>query len=208
MRLYIDVDAICKCGHWALLDQLAIDLGFDWRQSVTLQSVKFRAAKACGAPDGKLFRTVDAAQSVMSVVNQMEDEPQPLVEMVELLSNAPGLDPGEVTLFSSAGAEDVFVLTGDKRALRGLAKITACEEIKKLHGKFICLEMVILIMLDDHGLEWVREKICPHRDLDRAVLAILGSTCSASEESVREALASYIKDLHHDCVEFLCPEYL
>ena len=209
MRLYLDVDALCKCAHWQLLDDLPVALDFAWIESATLTSVKYRAQQCCSVPDGKLFKTTTAALNVFNISQSMLGQLEPDEEVINSLSGMAGIDPGEVTLFSAAAhADDILVLTGDKRALRGLGKQTVTPVIQKLQGKFICLEMLILILLNINGLEWVRQKICPHRDLDRAVQAILGSSCNASEESVREALSSYIKDLHADCVELLAPAYL
>lgn len=204
MRLFIDVDALCKCAHWGILDYLPELLGFNWTDSATLSSLKYRAKRAQQTPDGKLFKTTAAASAACITIAQMQSNLEPDAELLAEIDGIAGIDPGEAILFSAAAKnEDIFILTGDKRALRALAKLTKSEKMEKLHHKFFCIEMLILKLLDQHGLEWVRNKICPFKDIDKAVIVILGSHCDAGESSVRDALAAYIDELNRDCANYL-----
>lgn len=206
MRLFVDVDALCKCAHWGILDHLPELLGFDWTDSATLSSLKFRANRAQQTPDGKLFRTNAAASAACQTIEKMQSNLDPDAELLAEIDGVAGIDPGEAILFSAAANnENIYILTGDKRALRSLAKLTESANVRQLHRKFICIEMLILKLLDQHGLDWVRNKICPFKDIDKAVIVILGSRCDADENSVREALAAYINELHRDCINFLIP---
>lgn len=204
MRLLIDVDALCKCAHWDVLDTLPDTLGFDWHNSSTLTSLKFRATKSQSTPDGKLFHSSTAAFVASSTINKMQSTLDPDIEVLSEIESMAGIDPGEAVLFSAAAkSEDFLVLTGDKRALRALSLAPNSPNVRKLHHKFLCIEMLILRLLDLHGLEWVRNKFCPSKDIDKAVIVILGSRCDATEISVRDGLAAYINELHQDCSIFL-----
>jgi hypothetical protein len=203
-KIFIDVDAFSKCAHWEILDELPDLLQFKWDQSSTLESLKCRANKSKKTPDGKLFHTSKAAALASDTIAKMQPISIQNTAVLSELVDVHGIDGGEILLFSAVSLqEEAFVLTGDKRALRALAKVPATRNIKLMHGKFICIEILVHELLKKFGLEWIRSRICPHKDLDKSIANILGSNCDADENSVLDGLHSYIKDLNRDCSEFL-----
>lgn len=67
--------------------------------------------------------------------------------------------------------------------------------LKRLQGKLLCLEQLILAFLDRLGLAVLRTRVCPFRAIDKVMAAVFGSTCQAPEHDVREGLRSYIAAL-------------
>ena len=90
------------------------------------------------------------------------------------------------------------LLTGDKRCLRALA---ACESSlrEQFAKRVLTVEQVLLLGLDAKGLEWLRERVCAYRHIDKAVGIVMGSRCDSPEISVREGLRAYINELSGLC---------
>ncbi|MEN9863130.1 MAG: hypothetical protein RLZZ601_894 [Pseudomonadota bacterium] len=204
MHIFFDVDALCKCAHWDVLDSLPELLGFEWAEAATLSSLKYRALKAQEAPDGKIFKTAEAAKLANSTIDKMNLNFNSAMDVFPELSDVVGIDGGEAIIFSAVAQHaEGYVLTGDKRALRALSKIPKTSNIEFLKNKFICVEMLLLMLVDKYGVNWVREHFCPAREIDKTIMVILGSRCDANEESIREALGSYLRELYDECGYFL-----
>lgn len=203
MGLLVDVDALCKLAHWDLLPELANLTRCDWSAMSTVPSLRFRAQRATTAPDGKLFRHARAAQCVLDHVGRMASLPASDTAKLALFQDIPDIDAGEAVLFALVhGTADRHVLTGDKRALRALGRLPDSTRAP-LGGRVIALESIVLSALDTHGIEWLRARICPDRDLDKAIAIVLGSRCDAAQDAVREGLVSYLGELHNLCVPSL-----
>lgn len=69
--MLIDVDALCKLAHWGLLEELPMLTGIPWHECACLASAKYRARRSTMKPDGRAFRTVDAAIEVLRVIELM-----------------------------------------------------------------------------------------------------------------------------------------
>jgi len=195
MKLLMDVDALAKFSNWNLVAHVPGALGFDTSQCATVSSLRYRAQQSVHKPDQKLFHTPDAASQALEIIGQMC--PLASLDPMQLapFENIVGIDPGEAILFAEVLANpETFVLTGDKRALRALSGLEAGLRAG-LSGRVVLIEQVLLRLLDQNDLEWVRRHVCPAKSLDKAVSAIMGSRCDANEESVRQGLASYIGEI-------------
>jgi hypothetical protein len=199
MRLLIDVDAMCKLAHWNLLDALPMLTGIPWTACAYLASLKFRALKAQGKLDGRLFRVTDAANEVVRVIGLMG---APLTSDKALLpsfQDVTGIDAGEAVLLSSlASTQGAILLTGDKRAMRALAAMDRTAR-QPFDQRILPIERVLLAALDRHGLEWLRSRVCPWKAIDMAVSVVMGSRCDAHEAAVREALNVYLAEMISFC---------
>ena len=72
----------------------------------------------------------------------------------------------------------------------------ACQSIcRRLAGKVVCFEQVVLRIIDRMGFDAVRTKVIPARHCDTALRAVFGSGLEAKEGSVRDGLAAYIAHL-------------
>lgn len=202
--LYVDVDAISKLAHWEILPALPELTGHAWSQMATVSSLKYRAQRAMTAPDGKLFLTTNAAEIAVRALEQMAvlDEPDP--DLLAEFAGSTTIDQGEAVLMAVTLQHGGSVLTtGDKRAVRGLAAMPIST---RFSGRVRILEQVVAMCLHAKGRAWLLQHACPHRSIDKAVAACLGSTCTASEADIVAGLSSYIGEIDRLCVPtLLCP---
>lgn len=199
MQLLIDVDAMGKLAHWRLLEELPTLSGIALNEIATLTSARYRAKRSLEKPDGKLFRDVAAARAAIDAIGQMKPtldvDPTRLTDLVE----AAGIDAGEAVLLAALDANPkAKLLTGDKRALRALAALPP-EVSQRYSGRILTVECVLLAALDARGLEWLRERVCPWKDIDKSTIVIMGSRCDLAEAAVREGIASYITEMRDLC---------
>jgi hypothetical protein len=110
-----------------------------------------------------------------------------------------GLDPGEMILISATEHEESFYLTtGDKRCITALANSTEPALVairKRLAGKLVCLEQLILKTINVEGFDVTLVKVIPAREYDKALKAIFGSGERCTQDNVLMALEAYIQDL-------------
>lgn len=197
--LLIDVDVLGKCAHWDMLSELPTLLGIAQADMATVSSFKYRAARASSKPDGKLFLTVEAAARAAEFVAVFSSLPEPDAFYLAALANVSGIDPGEAILFSVAASnERSIVLTGDKRAISALGASNSVAT-KKLNGRIIVMEQVVRAALEARGINWLRDHICRHHKIDKAIAVAMGSGCDASENSVKAGLISYIGSIRRSC---------
>ncbi len=199
MRLLIDVDALCKLAHWALLEEIPSLSGFLWDECTYLASAKYRARRSATKPDGRAFRTTEAANEVLRVIGLMGQPLDADASVLPDFQDVAGIDAGEAVLLSTlASSGDSVMLTGDKRSIRALAALDTRIR-KPFSGRLIVVEQIIAAALDANGLDWLRERVCKWKIVDTAVSNIMGSRCDASEASVRAGLDSYIGELGALC---------
>lgn len=197
--LLVDVDAMCKLAHWRMLELLPAITGVDPPACSTLASTKFRALKSLVMPDGKVFRCVDAAKSVVSAVETFGAMPQPDPALLPLFQNIAGIDAGEAVMLARLIEDpNTLFLTGDKRALRAVAAMD--DKIRAtIAERVVPVECIIKCVLDAFGIDELRARVCTWKDVDKAVAIVMGSRCDQAEASVREGLASYLGELHALC---------
>jgi hypothetical protein len=191
--LYVDVDALCKLAHWKMLPHLPELTGRAWGDMATVSSIGFRAERCIAKPDGRKFHTSEAAAAVKEHVVLMAKLGQPDSALLEEFANIPQIDEGEAVLLSlTAGDPNGKFLTGDKRALRGLVEHAICEQVT---GRIIIVEQVLQACMALKGVDWLRENVCPHKDVDKAIASAMGSRCDASVDSIGAGFASYVREI-------------
>jgi len=196
--LFIDVDAICKLAHWQLLDKLPTLLGVPTSNCITLSSVQYRAQRCVSKVDGKLFRTVEAAQAVLTAVQSMRAPLDATAFELTVFEDASNIDPGEAVLFAATMANPGSrLLTGDKRALRAVAELAKVRS--ELVGRVVMVEHVLLAALDAYGLDWLRTHVCPQVAVDKTISICMGSRCDAPEPAVRGGFESYLNEIRGAC---------
>lgn len=198
-RLLVDVDAMCKLAHWRLLELLPAITGVAPASCSTLVSTKFRALRALDKPDGKVFRCVDAAKTVVSAVEAFGELPQPDPALLTQFQDIAGIDAGEAVMLARLIEDpNALFLTGDKRALRAVAAMN--EEVRaSIAERVVPVECVIKCVLDAFGIDELRARVCTWKDIDKAVAVVMGSRCDQAEASVRDGLATYLGELHALC---------
>lgn len=131
--------------------------------------------------------TVEPAQAEVDLATEIEEAAAEL---------GLEIDAGESQLFSIAAYRDpAIVITGDKRAVAGVAELWAhVAEIGRLQGRIACLEQWILGVAGLLGLDETRRRVCAEPAVDTA-LAICLSCRAEDAEATSEGLESYIEDL-------------
>jgi hypothetical protein len=137
-------------------------------------------------------------ESAISIVEKCQTiQPEVSQELRDL--QIEGLDPGEIILISATKQEESFYLTtGDKRCITALANSSEpglIEIRERLAGKLICLEQLILKIINVQGFDVTLVKVIPAREYDKALKAIFGSGERCTQDNVLMALEAYIKDL-------------
>lgn len=199
-RLLVDVDAMCKLAHWQALELLPQVTGLPLARCETLPSCRFRALKAAEKPDGRLFRSADAALAVVRVVDLFAEMPQPSSVHLATFEDVPGVDAGEAVLLAHLlGDANAVLLTGDKRALRALAALPPSVRAP-LARRILSVECFVKCVLDLVGIDELRARVCQWKDVDKAIAIVMGSRCDQGEASVREGLQSYLGELASLCV--------
>jgi hypothetical protein len=196
MKLLVDVDALAKLAHWKILEELPDFTGVPLSQCATLTSARFRAQRAVKKPDGRVFHSTEAATVALRAMDSMTGPLSPETEHLPILQGVAGIDAGEAVLLSAVSAHSARLLTGDKRAMKALAGLDSTQRAP-FAGKIVLIEQVLLAGLTRRGIEWLRERVCPYKQIDKAIGNAMGSRCDAPQDSVREGLESYIKELEH-----------
>lgn len=204
----VDADVISKLAHWELLDYLPQAFTVPWHSLATMPSLRYRAQRAIEKSD-KLFCTHAAARAALDAINRMGPLPEMVdPEFIVAAQRIPELDPGEAVLLATAVANPrAYVLTGDKRALAASVSSGDVLQSERLNGRLICLEQFILHILNQIGLDQLRIRLCREPRLDRAITAVMGSTCTASEADVRQGLGSYISDAKANSGQLLVADW-
>ena len=176
--LVVHVDALCKLAHWNVLPLLPELTGYSWKEMGTVSSLTYRAKKAMATPDGKLFRSTDAAKAALDAIVKMGEPSEASPSILAGLSDARQIDAGEAVLLATIADDPTGrFLTGDKRALRALSNLSCASHFS---GKILLLEHILMGCLELKGCNWVLENLCPFREVDKAIAMILGSRCDAN----------------------------
>lgn len=111
------------------------------------------------------------------------------------MSKFSSLDVGEQTLLAVfvENSDNAKILTGDKRALREIATIASQD--KYLHNallnRVVCLEMILLALIDQFGFHADNQKVMLNNSVDSALKMSFGR----NEQHAIEALNSYITSI-------------
>jgi hypothetical protein len=114
-----------------------------------------------------------------------------------LLTSIADVDPGEAVLYLAATTMSVdLVVSGDGRALRALWSSQAARRIcARLSGKFICLEQLLLALIDHQGFVAIRGKVVKARTTNIAINTMFRAGGQGTEAAVVAALKSRVTDL-------------
>ena len=115
--------------------------------------------------------------------------PTPSSTWLDVLSAQSSIDPGEAQLFALAAEQGIRILTGDKRALEALAKISGIHP--HLSGRVVTLEAALIGLTKQMPDDKLRQKgkiLGQHDSMAKAVFASVGSPLG-------DALDSYMRDL-------------
>lgn len=86
--------------------------------------------------------------------------------------------------------------------MRGLAAIPA-PIYRRLCGQVICLEQIILKLIEVEGFEFVRDRVLPMASFDKSLQICFGLVNPATGENVIAGLNSYINDIRQQVPNLL-----
>ncbi len=190
---FLDNDIILKLVACSLFSEAVSSIGVTETNLRVLSDAKYVFRKSRRVVQ-KYPQTI--RESAILIVDRCTKiQPEPSEELKKL--QIEGIDPGELILISATRYEESFYLTtGDKRCLTALATAPQLAEIRqRLIGRVICLEQLILKLIDTQGFDEVLAKVLPAREYDTALKAIFGSGEKATQENILQALEGYIEDL-------------
>ncbi len=137
-------------------------------------------------------------EQAIAVVEQCQliDDP-PINEELQILQQIEGIDPGEGVLIVATQPEPSFYLmTGDKRCLEALATAPQLVEVRqRLEGRVVCLEQLILRLIETQEFSKILTLVLPAREYDTALRAVFGSGEKTTRDNVLLGLRGYIQDL-------------
>ena len=116
-----------------------------------------------------------------------------------------GIDHGDAVLVASCISKDSSLLTtSDKRCLQAVESNDALAAVRSaIAGRVRCLEQVIKQTIASKGLDFVWERVLPGRDCDTVLQIVFSDARERTEESVLQALDSYIRDLRDSTGDLL-----
>lgn len=97
-------------------------------------------------------------------------------------------------ILATQSTPDFLLLTGDKVCMTAMMKLKP-EIYDRLSGRVICLEQIVLLLIQQLGFAVVLENVLPMRDVDTVLRACFGSGERSTERNVTIALDGYIKVL-------------
>ena len=207
MTLLADNDIILKLAHCDLLAQAVALLGGPAAEVYVLGTARYkllpknRGKGNIPSPGDPAYLRLQAFFAVARTVEATPDQAD-----VRLLVDEFQIDEGEAVLFAAAGSyPGCHVATGDKRALATLAALgPAGHGVRdRLAGRVVCLEYVLVQLIDALGFTDVLNRVVPAREYDTVLRAVFN--LDSTEASVRAGLTSYIAALRTDAPGLLVP---
>ena len=185
MKLLVDTDAFCKLQVAGLLADVAGLL------AARLDDCGRLPALAHMLRRGRLRKLFGDAvcDALVPVAEGMPTMPQPSDIWLDRLTPVEGIDVGEAQLFAAAAETSLFVMSGDKRALRALKDVEGFA--RALAGRIIVLEAALLGACSHLGADEVRNRVAPIAAADKMVQICF----SGGSSNPTEALLSYYQSL-------------
>lgn len=189
----IDNDIFMKLVCCDLFEESLKLFKLDRENVGVLETLKYRLKKRKGGYSEAECERAMAIFAGLQAIKASEDQ------NFSRLNNISSIDVGEAVLIAGAVLQGgSFLWTGDKRCLRALYEY---EEVRDIHeglkGRVICLEQVILGLIDRLGFAEVEARVQPGLKYDQALKLSFGYSVSLSEDGVKEGLKSCIEDLQN-----------
>ena len=184
-QLLIDTDAFCKLAAAELLDEVLALLGVNRTQCAVLPALPYMLER------GRLRKKYGDFKSdrLRKLADEFPVAPNSSSKWLDELSAESSIDPGEAQLFALAAEHEIRILTGDKRALEALAKVSDIHP--HLSGNVVTLESVLTGLHEQLPETQLRQKGKVLGQHDQMAKAVFGSTAS----DLGEALNSYLMDV-------------
>jgi hypothetical protein len=198
---FVDNDIIVKLATFDLYDEALAALGVGYHEAFVLDTAKFKlgaAGQQAGVEKAKRRLGDKVHQRVVDFLHKVHEvKVAPPSPAHALLCGVPNIDPGEAILIAAAADEETSLLvTGDKKAVRAFAATGPCAPlVEALQGRFVCLEQILLRVMDRIGFQPLLQKVVPVMECDSSIRSAFGSGYLAQEHNVRAALVAYVREV-------------
>ncbi len=192
MRLLVDSDIFCKLGVAGLLgDALAI-MGVDVADCGLLPALPHMLRR------GRLPNLYGGASCLALLPMTAAAAPLPRVDAkwLDPLSGIQGIDPGDALLLGAAAQYSLVLVTGDKRALAGVAGVGGYAGA--LAGRVVVLEALLLALCHRLGLEETAKKVAVLEATDQLIRICFSPGNTDPQVALRsyyQALATEVEPL-------------
>ena len=187
---FLDNDIILKLCVLDLLDEAIVALNLKYCDMHVMSTAIYFLRSNRSSPKEGRERAIAFVKDCQKASAENSNE-------LELLQTIDGIDIGEATLLAATQNLSTFVfMTGDKKCIASLGNASEIETTyQRLQGRVICLEQVILLLIQRLGFEMVKSRVLPTIDYDKSLKTCFGSGNLAIETNVVMTLENYIKDL-------------
>jgi hypothetical protein len=185
MTVLVDTDAFCKLGLAGLLTEAIGSLGAQIGDCGRLPALPHMLRR--GSVPKRFGK--DNCESLVETAGLIPPLQPAANTWLDRFLPMPGIDPGEAQLFSAAAEQKLLVLTGDKRALRGINQVEGAAEA--LSELVVTLEAILIALHASIGADVLRTRVAPLRPFDTTV----GICFSDGNPDALSALWSYYNDL-------------
>lgn len=211
LKLIIDNDVLIKCACFVLLDELRPLNGeqgavavLGAARYVVLNYLKRRGVVNNRAAAEQCFASYLERVSIL----EPTEEELALASLIEEAAIMQGLDldGGESQLCAIAIIRlSPFLLTGDKRAIRGAEKLQGeVSELTALRGRVICLEQAIVEIASRVGIDHVRSLVCAESAIDKSLsICLQCKNEGLIVELSNDGLLSYVRSLRAEAPTLL-----
>ena len=212
-RLLLDADVLIKLSVLDCFNECIAALGYTLPECATMrsmtrsagvdnQAVRERRAGGPGKPARRLFQTL----STIPTIDKMTEDEKLLSAAISAAAQTHGLafDGGEAMLASVAIHRGLpFVTTGDKKAIASLPVLAQhVAEVKKLRGKLLPLEYLLLKAIQSLGLAALHARIEAGKSCDAAVCHVIDEA-GADQPAFEDALVRKLRAVQAKAPEFL-----
>tara|TARA_R110002050_G_scaffold18850_2_gene54706 strand:+ start:19895 stop:20542 length:648 start_codon:yes stop_codon:yes gene_type:complete len=197
-EIVCDNDIVSKLAQWSLLESLGDSYEVDSKAIGVLGALRF----VIGPRLGRLGRpdVVETFEHFLhnALILEPDDAEIELAANIEKIALDLNLDfdTGESILVSIAiNRSTGRILTGDKRALSSLPKLSSQLPILvQLKGHFDTLEHIVARMVKRLGAESIRDHICKDASCDKALtICFACGRSSPSTAAILDGLSSYTR---------------
>lgn len=144
--LLIDTDMLVLLAVSGLLDRVAARLGYEMKDVRRLDAATHQIRKSKSLRDQYGSAALDSALPRIQEIAVVE--PAVDTDLLDRLND--WIDPGEALLVAVAAAHrHSLLISGDKRAIRQLARCGDESCIQSMQGRIVTLEAVLWILLKD-----------------------------------------------------------
>ena len=196
MLLFLDNDIILKLGSLGFLEDLEKLFNTDASSIYILPTVKPYVLNNKNLrkkyPEQTLQKILSTIENYQVITDELIDD-----KRYQYIANIEKIDSGERVLFSVNPVGKAFlVLTGDKNAIIQLCNQSNIEEIKiDLTGKIVCLEYMVLKLLDLYGINIIGQRMIEREFGGDLTLKLIFQQTDLTIIKGRNGLLSYLTNL-------------